>query len=467
MDFMLIQSYLEKLPNLEQLSLLPEIKNLMKKFGNNSVEEKLLEILDARHLVISTAKSEDLVKKLDFSMDFYISEILAFFKDEKDQNIKKIINCMGTIYSDFIGGKFYSKELLRDFSDNYSYYNNFRYNVNKGKEIIVEEEITKLLKTYNRELEYLVFSNFSGAIFTLLNTYFKDYKIISSIRESYTFENDLDLNRLLDEFSSSKKVVGSLNKISIGDYKKEISDKSLLLLSDFYGNGLEGLAKLKDEEFQDLVQNENSLFISDRFYLATNNKEIISRAIDFSKTLGKAKLIMADFSKNEDLPNCVILAGNKEIVDFIKNSSFYKMFYPSKEIETLLYFSLTKKTSDKKENTYLENVLLLDEGKLKKRNLKFVEELQKTLENKAEIGLLEGPYLKVEEGVSYKEAFNRELIVINPLEKTCEEIDLELKNSETPVLCWINEGSLLINLQLVDKKDEKTLLEVLSQVIKK
>ena len=179
MDFMLIQSYLEKLPNLEQLSLLPEIKNLMKKFGNNSVEEKLLEILDARHLVISTAKSEDLVKKLDFSMDFYISEILAFFKDEKDQNIKKIINCMGTIYSDFIGGKFYSKELLRDFSDNYSYYNNFRYNVNKGKEIIVEEEITKLLKTYNRELEYLVFSNFSGAIFTLLNTYFKDYKIIS------------------------------------------------------------------------------------------------------------------------------------------------------------------------------------------------------------------------------------------------------------------------------------------------
>lgn len=467
MDFMLIQSYLEKLPSLEQLNLLPEIKNLVKKFGKNSIEEKLLEILDARHLAISTAKSQDSVKKLDFSMNFYIGEVLAFFKDEKEHNIKKVINCMGTIYSDFIGGKFYSKELLRDFSDSFSYYNNFRYNVNKGKEIIIEEEITELLKAYNKEAEYLIFSNFSGAIFTLLNSYFKDYKIISSIRESYTFENDLDLNRLLEEFSSSKKVIGSLNKISIENYKKEINDKSLLLLSDFYGNGLEGLAKLKDEEFQNLLQTENSLFISDRFYLDTKNKEIKLGGLDFSKTLEKAKLLLADFSKNEDLPKCVILAGNKEIIDVIKNSSFYKMFYPSREIETLLYFSLTKKISDKKENTYLENVLLLDETKLKKRNLKFVEELQKTLENKAEIGLLEGPYLKVEEGVSYKEAFNRELIVINPLERTCEEIDLELRNSEIPVLCWINEGSLLINLQLVDKKDEKALLETLSQVIKK
>ena len=467
MDFMLIQSYLEKLPSLEDLNLLPEIKNLIKKFGNNSVEEKLLEILDARHLMISTAKTETLVKKLDFSMEFYVKELLDFFKDEKENSVKKVINCMGTIYSEFIGEKFYSKELLRDFSDSFSYYNNFRYNVSKGKEVIIEDEIIELLKTYNKEAEYLIFSNFSGAIFTLLNSHFKDYKIISSIRESYTFENDLDLNRLLEEFSSSKKVVGSLNKVCIEDYKKEINEKSLLLLSDFYGNGLEGLAKLKDEDFQVLAQNENALFISDRFYLDTKNKEIASRGIDFSSFMKNNKFIMADFSKNEDLPKCVILAGNKEIISSVKNNSFYKMFYPSKEIEKLLYFSLTKKISEKKENTYLENVLLLDEIKLKKRNLKFVEELQKKLDSKAEIGLLEGPYLKIEEGVSYKEAFNRELIVINPLERTCEEIDLELRNSENPVLCWINEGSLLINLQLVDKKDEKALVERLSQVIKK
>lgn len=465
MDFMLIQSYLEKLPSLEELNLLPEIKNLFAKFGKNSVEEKLSEILDERHLTISTAKSEDLVKKLDFSMNYYINEVLEFFKDEQEHNIKKVINCMGTIYSDFIGSKFYSKELLKDFSDSFSFYNNIRYNINKGQEINIEDEIIKLLKVYNKEADYLIFSNFSGAIFTIVNTCLKDYKIISSIRESYTFENNLNLNGLLEEFTNSKKIVGSLNKISIEDYKKETSDKSLLLLSDFYGNGFEGLARLKDEELEKLLQNENSLFISDKFYLETKNKEIVSRGLDFSKALEKTKMILADFSKNEDLPKSVILAANKEVVEQIRNSSFYKMFYPSKETETLLYFALVKKLSDKKENAYLEEVLTVDEEKLKNRNMKFVEELQKSLTDKAQIGLLEGPYLKIEEGVSYKEAFNRELIVIIPSEKTCEEIDIILKNSDNPIFCWINEGSLLFNLQLVDKKDEKTLLEELVKAI--
>lgn len=467
MDFMLIQSYLEKLPSLEELHILPEIKDLIKKFGKSLVDERLKKILDDRHFAISTAKTETSVKRMDFSMNFYINLISEQLLDEKEHNVKKVINCLGTVYSDYIGSKIYSKELLKDFSDSFSFYNNIRYDLSNGKELSLEDEIIKLLKTYYSKGEYLIFSNFSGAFFTLINSYYKDFKIISSVKESYTFENSLDLNGILEIFNLNKKTVGSLNKIDISHYEKEISEKSLVLLSDFYGNSLDGLAKLKEDEIQKLLEKEKTLFISDKFYLNSKNSEITSNSLEFKKYLNFGKVILADFSKNEDLPKCIIMSGAKEVIELIKNSIYYKMFYPSKEIETLLYFGLVKKITEKKENSYMESILQLDETKLKKRNIKFVEELQKSLGTSSEIGLLEGPYLKIEEGVSYREAFNRELIVVTPKKRTAEEIEVKLRNSDVPVLCWINDGSLLINLQLVDKRDEKNLLEILAGAIKK
>jgi hypothetical protein len=115
----------------------------------------------------------------------------------------------------------------------------------------------------------------------------------------------------------------------------------------------------------------------------------------------------------------------------------------------------------------LKKVLTLDESKLKNRNIKFIKSLEKELEDSCDIGLIEGPYLKVEENVSYKDAYNRELIVITPKEVSAEEIEVKLRNSDPAVLCWINDGSLLINLQLVDERDNKILLETLTKAILK
>lgn len=467
MDFMLIQSYLEKLPSLEELHLLPEVKELIKKFGKALVDEKLKKILDDRHFAISTAKTEATVKKLDFSMNYYLGQIQGELQDEREHNVKKVINCLGTVYSDYIGSKFYSKELLKDFADSFSFYNNIRYDLSGGKEIKLEDEIKKLLTSYNDKVDYLIFSNFSGAFFTLLNSYYKNHKIISSVKESYTFENDLDLNGIMQESGILQKTVGSLNKITYENYKKEITNESLLIISDFYGNGLEGIARLKDEEIKELFTKEKTLYISDKFYLSSKNPELSSKALEFKNFLNDSSLVLADFSKNEDLPKCIVLAGNKDIIQKIKNSLYYKMFYPSKEIETLMYLGLAKKLTEKKENSYLETILQLDENKLKKRNQKFVEDLQKALGTSSEIGLIEGPYLKIEENISYKEALNRELVVITPKKRVATEIETKLRNSDAPVLCWINDGSLLINLQLVDKRDEKFLLEILTEAIKK
>ena len=467
MDFMLIQNYLDKIPKLDELAALPEIQKMLNKYGRVMVEEKINKILDSRHLEISTAKNEKNVKDLDFSMAFYTEALTDFLKEERVQSINKIVNCLGTIYSEVLGAKIYSKDILRDFTEIYKGYNNLRYDLSDSKEIKLNEEIEKILKSYSGDEDYILFSNFSGAFYSILHTCYKDYKVISSVRESYSFEKNLDLNTLLENLNCTKKVVGNLNSISIDDYNKNYDENSFIVLSDFFGNSLEGLAKLKDNEIKELLSKERTVFLSDKFYLKNGNSELSSKGLELSKFINNKALVLADLSKSEDLPNCIVLAGSKSLIKKIKESVYSKMFYPSKEVETLFYLGIEKKISENKDNSYLKKVLTLDESKLKNRNIKFIKSLEKELEDSCDIGLIEGPYLKVEENVSYKDAYNRELIVITPKEVSAEEIEVKLRNSDPAVLCWINDGSLLINLQLVDERDNKILLETLTKAILK
>ena len=467
MDFMLIQSYLDKIPKLDELTILPEVQMMLNKYGRVVVEEKINKILDSRHLEISTAKTEKNVKDLDFSMIFYIEALKDFLKEERTQSINKIINCLGTVYSEVLGTKIYSKDILKDFSEIYKEYNNFRYDLAHSRKINLSEEIEKILKVYSEDGDYILFSNFSGAFYSILNTCYKDYKVISSVRESYSFEKKLDLNTLLENLNCTKKVVGNLNSISIDDYNKNYDENSFIVLSDFFGNSLEGLAKLKENEIKELLSKERTVFLSDKFYLRNENKEILARGLDFSKFINNKALVLADLSKSEDLPNCIVLAGSKLLIKKIKESIYAKMFYPSKEVETLFYLGIEKKISENKDNSYLKKILASDEGKLKNKNIKFIKSLEKELGDSCDIGLIEGPYLKVEENVSYKDAYNRELIVITPKEIKVEEIEAKLRNSDPAVLCWINDGNLVINLQLVDERDNKILLETLTKAILK
>lgn len=468
MDFMLIQSYLNKVPKLDDILILPEIKKCIAKYGKKTIEEKIEAILDKRHLEITTAKKEEDVKKIDFSMHYYIEVLEEELKEEKSQGVLKVINCLGTVYTDLLGSKIYSRELLKEFSETYKSYNSMKYDLKNSKEISISEEISELLKSYWSDSEYLLFSNFSGAIFTIINSCYKGLNLISSVRESYNIDKGVNLNSLLDSLGTSKKIVGSLNKITIDDYNKNYDENSFIVLSDFYGNNLDGLAKLENTEVEELLKKERTVFFSNRFYLNTTNKELVSNSLELKKFLNNKSLVLADLSKTEDVPGCILVAGPQNLIKTMKESIYSKMFSPSEEVEMLFYLGVKAKLEENKDHSYLNKVLSTSESKLKNRNLNFIKNIEKELEETCDIGLLEGPYLKIEEEVSYKDAYSRELVVITPKGKiSAEEIEIKLRNSNPSVLCWRNEGNILINLQLVDDRDAKILRETLINSILK
>ncbi len=466
MDFMLIQNYLDKIPTVEDLLSIPEVIELTRKFSKVAVEEKLSDLLDGRHLLVTTAKSEEDLKLIDFSMPYYIENLKETLSEEREIGSKKVLNALGTIYSKYVGNKFYSKGLLKEFVDHYSHYNTLHYDVKNGKGIELDDEINNFLKSYNKEKEYLIMASVPGGLYAVLKALYKEKNIICSLRESYTFDNGANLIDTIEEASRSYSLAGTINNVTIDSYRKVLNEDSIILHSDLFGNKLEGLASLTMAELNELKSEYQNIFITDKVYLDSNNEDIKKFAYSFREVIEDNFISIIDLSKVEDVPYGALIVGDKGEIEKIKNSIYNSLFSLSKENQTLYYLALKKKIGEEYEDSFLSYVLNKGEGKVKNANVRVLELLQEKLTDLADFGLIEGPYLKVEEGVSYTDAFNRELLVVTPKEKDVKEIEKLLRIGEPSVLCWLNEGSLIFNLQLIEKREEKVLAEKIIEAIK-
>lgn len=465
MDFMLIQSYLDKIPSIDGLFDIPEIAEIGKKFSKIKVEEKLSEILDKRHLIITTAKDEADVNKMDFSIDFYINYLKEVLEEEVEAGSKKLINAMGTIYSKYIGNKFYPKELLKEFTENFTEYNTLNYNTKTNKGISLDREIEDMFRSYNNDKGYILLSSVTGALYTLLKVIYNENNIVCSLKESYTFDDGSDIIKTIKEAGAAPSIVGSMNSLTKDDYIEAIDDESVILNTDILSNRLEGLASLSQDEIAELTKDYPGIHITDRVYIKSQVEELNRFAVSLQKILKGEGTYIIDLSKTENLPAGALVAGNREDIELIKKSVYAKLFALSGEVKTLYYLGLKKKLEEGEES-FLASTLSKDNSQVKEANSRLLELLQEELVDIVDFGLIEGPYLKVEEGVSYSEAFNRELLVITPKDKDVSEIEEKLRLGDPAVLCWLNEGSLIFNLQLIDQKDEEILANKIIEAIK-
>lgn len=466
MDFMLIQSYLDKIPSLEDFMNLPEVEELAKKYSKVAVEGRMNAILDKRHLKITTSKNEEEVENLDFSMPFYIESLKEELSQEREIGSKKVLNLMGNIYSKHIGNKFYSEEVLKEFVDNFSSYNTLNYDLKNNKGICLKEEISDFLKNYNKDKDYLLLSSVSGALYTVVKSFYDKRKMLCSIKESYTFSNGSDMLKTIREAGSSLEVVGTINSLSREDYEKSLEKDSVVLHSDLMGNKLEGLAVLESSQMDKLLDVYENIFVTDKIYLSTEVEEIKERAYGLSDLTRSNALCIADLSKLEDFPESALIIGDKDKIAELKNSIYAGLFSLSKESEVLFYLNLKNKLNEENKESYSAKILAKSEEDVKEANLRFIELIQHELDGIAQVGIMEGPYLKVEEQMSYQDAFNRELLVISPLEKDSSEVERVLRMSEPAILCWINEGNLIFNLQLINENEEIILAEKIIDALK-
>ncbi|MBZ4683645.1 MAG: L-seryl-tRNA(Ser) seleniumtransferase [Fusobacteriaceae bacterium] len=462
MDFLLIQSYLDKLPSKEDIKEVPEVAALIKIYSENIIDEELDKILDERHFEITTAKQESEIKNLDYSLDFYIEKLKEQLQDkteEETEEEKIVINCLGTVYSKYIGNTIYSRKIMRDIADTLSNYNTLEYDIKLEEQSSLDEELNKLLEKLKFPSNFLIVNNIEGAIYALTNTFLKNKEIIMNFKDAIKLEK-IGPKDILEKNGINIEFVGYLNNVTSKDYLDKLYDDRYILNIDMSYIPVENNISYK--EFKNM--NNKVINITDKVHIKTNRKEIKELSYELNEYLENEFLIdIVDFSKFAGLPKCAfIFIKDDEIYNEIKNDIIFEVLTINKETKIFLFHLLKAYYEENKDSIFIEKILLSEE-EIKKKNQRILTKLEKEIGDKVEISLIEGEYLTLDDR-NKNGKFERELIILTPKNLDAKEIEKKLKTGENPIFCWLHENSLIFNLQLLFKKDETKFLEKIKSV---
>lgn len=465
MDFNVAQSYISKIPSLEDLKQTYQIKDLSLKYSTEIVEEYLKNIIDKRHNEIVKAKKEEEVEKLDFSFDYYIEKLKKELVVEKGRPIKKVINCMGTIYSKYIGDRFYSEEILNNFNKVFGNYNNLELDEEKSVKVNLDLEIEKLFSQILGDKNFLLVNNMSSAIYLVIDSIYNNSTVLMNMRDNFYLSEGIGFKDIIEKTKADLKMVGYINRVEIEDYKKEITKKEdLIIYTDIFENNLNGNRKIIPEEIEKLKKIVNSLYLSNKIYLQTNSKKLKEIGGSLEEVLSKKfDSYILDLSKLAGMPNVGVIIASEKKINQMKKNHMSVITSINKENKVLFYLTLKMYLDKKYNNIYINKSFSITEEDLKEKNRRFVRILEREIGDRAEINLIDGSYLTLSDEIEEGYNFETELIYIKPLEKNVEEIENKLRLNDPSILCWMNDGALLFNLGLISEEEENIIIEILSK----
>lgn len=471
MDFNIVQSYILKLPEIDTLKRLERVKELIAKYSDGIVEEYLKKIVDARHKKIVAARNEEELKGLDFSLDYYVDSLKKDLKIEKGRPLKRVVNCIGTIYSEYIGNRLYSKEVLEDFNKIFSGYNNFELDEEKGEYVKIDSEIEKLFLQLINKKSFILLNSIGSAVYLVSDTFYKEKKVLMSLADTIYLNQGMGLQDVVAKAGAIPEMVGYINKLSENDYSEKInSDNELIVYSDMFENSSEEIKKIDIESLKELNKKTDVMYVSDRCYINTDSEEIKSVGLHLSKTIeADFDYYILDISKFVGGPEMGIVIADKKHIDKLRQNFLSSVFVPNKETKALFYYTLKTYLEKRSNEIFINKCLSTTYEKLKERNRhfirKFEREIGKDASDRIEITIMSKKMLKLGDSLPEKYSFEREIICIRPLFANAAEIEKFLRMGDPAVLCWLNNDTLLFNLQLVKEEEEDILIEMLSKKI--
>lgn len=468
MDFNLVQSYILKLPELDDIKKTPEVKEIISKYSEKIVEEYLQKLIDKRHKEIVSAMSSEDLQDIDFSFDYYIKTLKKSLITEKGRPLKKVINGMGIIYSDHIGNRFYSKEVLEKFNLVFNSYTNIEFDEEKSEKSFISDEIVKLLQTKIKNKDIILLNNMTSSLYLIGDTFYKDKDLLAGLGDNYYFSEGAGLYDVIEKSGAKLKLVGFSNKISIEDYLKEIKTKDeLILYSEFIGNFAYNIPKISFEDISKIKNIAKTLYLGDNVYLNTESEEIKSIGQSLEDLMEKDfEYYIIDMSKIGGLPDISLLISSKENIARLKNNPLKSIMKSKKETEVLFYFALKELLEGKTKSSYLNICFDLKEEELQIKNRRFVRNIERELGDLLEINIIKGSYFSLNENIVEKTSFERELIHIKPLNIKAELLEKELRFNDPSIYCWLNEGALILNLQLVKEEEEDLIIDLIIKKVK-
>ncbi|NOX88106.1 MAG: L-seryl-tRNA(Sec) selenium transferase [Calditrichaeota bacterium] len=454
---------LAKLPPVHVLlnrleSEFPELKpEIVKRFAQSYLEQ-----------IRRNPQDFNLQNKTRSELEEQIFESLSFrIRNMLEGSLKKVINATGVVLHTGLGRSPLNPELIKNLSS-VSRYCNLEIDLESGKRGQRNEHLSFLLQLLSGAEDGFAVNNNAAAVMLMLNTFGYGKEVILSRSEMIEIGGSFRMPEVMLSSGCILKEIGTTNKTHLKDYEEAVNENTGAILICHPSNyAVQGFTHKPDlKEIVSLAHRHNIPLIYD---LGSGSTEETSKLFGGEEpeinAIVRAGADLVSFSGDKLLggPQAGIIVGKRKYVEQCANNHLLRALRLDKLMIKILQLILTqylyRNASDRLE---AHRALLADEKSLKERCERFYYMLPAAMQPFFKITKASG---KVGSGAYPLLKLPSAVLRLNIPKVTAKHISDKLRKNDVPVITYIDDEEVVIDLRTVPEDEESLLLDILVKTL--
>jgi L-seryl-tRNA(Ser) seleniumtransferase len=461
---------LKKLPGVDKLLVLPEIKELISAYNEEIVKYAIRTTLN--HFRQQARESEIVPQQQEI-----LNSIHSIVLRLTTKSLRKVINATGIVVHTNLGRAPFSEDIIHEATEILNGYNNLEFDLEKGERGSRNTHLTEILKFLTGAEDILVVNNNAAALMLVLRAFSKNKEVIVSRGELIEIGGSFRLPDVMAASDCKMVEVGTTNKTRISDYEKAITSETRLLLkahqSNYSIHGFTEEASLPELVALGKKKNIPVMYDMGSGLLRKTSIKVLADEPDVRQTLATG-IDIVSFSGDKLLGGAQagIIAGKKEYVAKLKKEPMVRALRVGKTtlafMEAALFTYLDDQVLTKK--NLLFNMMsrtpeeLLAKAELLKKALANHCISSSVVKSKGQCG---GGALPGKEIESFAVRIDPDLKSGKKKSEFAEKLYSGLMDHVKPVVAILRKGDLYFDVLTVTDSQLNLLAEVVNEVYHK
>jgi len=458
-----MQQELKKIPGVDKLLNLVEIKEFEKKYGKELITFSIRQVLKKLREKVQNGKKTDKIEIILENIKTQISLI-------SEKSLKPMINATGIVLHTNLGRAPLGKEILKELEPIICGYSNLEFDLKTGKRGQRNSHISDLIKFITKAEDAVVVNNNAAGVMLCLKTFAERKEVIISRGELIEIGGSFRIPEIMAASGAKMVEVGATNRTRISDYEKAITPKTKMIFKAHKSNYFIGgfTEEVEIEELSQLAKKYNLLFVYDLGSGLLRKPEglPLENEPDVRSSL-EAGVDIVTFSGDKLLggPQAGIIVGRKKYVSKIAKAPMMRALRVGKMTIAALHSVVSWYLKDVtlKQNVPIFQMLNRDNKELKRLAEKLSAEIEKfkiktrIIISKAQCGGGTLPELIID-------SYAVQIISDKKDKKFAERIFDKLLKNEIPILGILREGNLLFDVLSIFEDDIPFIAESLNRI---
>jgi L-seryl-tRNA(Ser) seleniumtransferase len=433
------------------------------------VKQAVREHLESLRKTILSSKE---ITKNDLTKKRITEQIKQRLKAELEPNFKRVINATGVVIHTNLGRSVLPASASEAIVEAGTRYSNLEFDLSTGKRGSRYSMVEKLLCDLTGAESGLVVNNNAAAVLLVLDTFAKGKEVIVSRGQLVEIGGSFRIPEVMKKSGAKLVEVGATNRTHLKDYQRAITKKTAMLLKVHTSNYMiSGFTKeVSAEELVDLAVKSDLLVMEDlgSGCLIDMSRYGLRKEPTVQETVGSGVDVVT-FSGDKLLggPQAGIIVGKKGIIDSIKSNQLNRALRIDKftlaALETVLrlYYNHEKAASEIPTLAMLSATPQI----MERRANSLVKRIKKSLSGKCTVSVCKTGS-RVGGGALPDEDLESRAVVLEPLDRTVNELEKNLRNNKLPIIGRIEEDRYMLDMRTVLDDETSLIADILQQVFR-